>query len=47
MTLADSAQLAYLRSIGAPLSPLVWTDVENGTRRTYISIRKRVCTGTR
>ncbi len=36
VTLADSAQLAYLRSIGAPLSPLVWTDVENGTRRTYI-----------
>lgn len=36
VTLADDAQLAYLRSIGAPLSPLVWTDVENGTRRTYI-----------
>ncbi|WGS48956.1 phospholipase D family protein [Paraburkholderia sp. D15] len=36
VTLADSAQLAYLRSIGAPLSPLVWTDVENGQRRTYI-----------
>nr|WP_038458600.1 phospholipase D family protein [Paraburkholderia xenovorans] len=36
VTLADGAQLAYLRSIGAPLSPLVWTDVENGTRRTYI-----------
>ncbi|MGF6975050.1 putative cardiolipin synthase [Paraburkholderia sp. JPY465] len=36
VTLADSAQLAYLRSIGAPLSPLVWTDVENGETRTYI-----------
>ncbi|RAS38191.1 putative cardiolipin synthase [Paraburkholderia bryophila] len=36
VTLADAAQLAYLRSIGAPLSPLVWTDVENGQRRTYI-----------
>jgi putative cardiolipin synthase len=36
VTLADDAQLAYLRSIGAPLSPLVWTDVENGVRRTYI-----------
>ena len=36
VTLADGAQLAYLRSIGAPLSPLVWTDVEDGTRRTYI-----------
>jgi putative cardiolipin synthase len=36
LTLADDAQLAYLRSIGAPLSPLVWTDVENGARRTYI-----------
>ncbi|WP_166679147.1 phospholipase D family protein [Paraburkholderia sp. BL6665CI2N2] len=36
VTLADDAQLAYLRSIGAPLSPLVWTDVENGARRTYI-----------
>lgn len=36
VTLADPAQLAYLRSIGAPLSPLVWTDVEDGTRRTYI-----------
>ncbi|CAE6781903.1 phospholipase D family protein [Paraburkholderia aspalathi] len=36
VTLADAAQLAYLRSIGAPLSPLVWTDVEDGTRRTYI-----------
>jgi putative cardiolipin synthase len=36
VTLADGAQLAYLRSIGAPLSPLVWTDVENGARRTYI-----------
>ncbi|WP_211613665.1 phospholipase D family protein [Paraburkholderia haematera] len=36
VTLADPAQLAYLRSIGAPLSPLVWTDVENGARRTYI-----------
>ncbi|XUW87623.1 phospholipase D family protein [Burkholderia sp. M6-3] len=36
VTLADDAQLAYLRSIGAPLSPLVWTDVEDGTRRTYI-----------
>ncbi|KAA1003916.1 phospholipase D family protein [Paraburkholderia panacisoli] len=36
VTLADDAQLAYLRSIGAPLSPLVWSDVENGTRRTYI-----------
>lgn len=36
VTLADPAQLAYLRSIGAPLSPLVWTDVENGQTRTYI-----------
>ncbi|CAB3804132.1 Cardiolipin synthase C [Paraburkholderia ultramafica] len=36
VTLADEAQLAYLRSIGAPLSPLVWADVENGMRRTYI-----------
>ncbi|WP_197740235.1 phospholipase D family protein [Paraburkholderia dioscoreae] len=36
VTLADEAQLAYLRSIGAPLSPLVWTDVEDGMRRTYI-----------
>ncbi|HEY4296122.1 MAG TPA: phospholipase D family protein [Paraburkholderia sp.] len=36
VTLADDAQLAYLRSIGAPLSPLVWTDVEDGQRRTYI-----------
>jgi putative cardiolipin synthase len=36
VTLADPAQFAYLRSIGAPLSPLVWTDVENGTPRTYI-----------
>ncbi len=36
VTLADDAQLAYLRSIGAPLSPLVWTDVENGVRRTHI-----------
>ncbi|MGE8162331.1 phospholipase D family protein [Paraburkholderia sp. NPDC080076] len=36
VTLADEAQFAYLRSIGAPLSPLVWTDVENGMRRTYI-----------
>ncbi|HEY2025157.1 phospholipase D-like domain-containing protein, partial [Paraburkholderia sp.] len=36
VTLADQAQLAYLRSIGAPLSPLVWTDVENGQQRTYI-----------
>ncbi|WP_368620907.1 phospholipase D family protein [Paraburkholderia sp. BR13444] len=36
VTLADSAQLAYLRSIGAPPSPLVWTDVENGETRTYI-----------
>ncbi|HEX7913409.1 MAG TPA: phospholipase D family protein [Paraburkholderia sp.] len=36
VTLADEAQFAYLRSIGAPRSPLVWTDVENGTRRTYI-----------
>ncbi|WP_082902739.1 phospholipase D family protein [Paraburkholderia ginsengiterrae] len=36
VTLADAAQFAYLRSIGAPPSPLVWTDVENGTRRTYI-----------
>ncbi|WP_051361646.1 phospholipase D family protein [Burkholderia sp. WSM2230] len=36
VTLADDAQLAYLRSIGAPLSPLVWTDVENGAPRTYI-----------
>jgi putative cardiolipin synthase len=36
VTLADAAQLGYLRSIGAPLSPLVWTDVEDGTRRTYI-----------
>jgi putative cardiolipin synthase len=36
VTLADDAHLAYLRSIGAPLSPLVWSDVENGTRRTYI-----------
>ncbi|HYS62856.1 MAG TPA: phospholipase D-like domain-containing protein, partial [Paraburkholderia sp.] len=36
VTLADNAQFAYLRSIGAPLSPLVWTDVENGARRTYI-----------
>ena len=36
VTLADDAQLAYLRSIGAPLSPLVWTDVEDGKRRTYI-----------
>jgi putative cardiolipin synthase len=36
VTLADPAQLAYLRSIGAPLSPLVWTDVEDGARRTYI-----------
>jgi len=36
VTLADDAQLAYLRSIGAPLSPLVWSDVEDGTRRTYI-----------
>ena len=37
VTLADDAQLGYLRSIGAPLSPLVWTDVdEHGTPRTYI-----------
>lgn len=36
VTLADAAQIAYLRSIGAPLSPLVWTDVEDGRRRTYI-----------
>jgi putative cardiolipin synthase len=36
VTLADDAQLAYLRSIGAPLSPLVWRDVENGAPRTYI-----------
>ena len=36
VTLADPAQLSYLRSIGAPLSPLVWTDVEDGARRTYI-----------
>ncbi|MFM0736722.1 phospholipase D family protein [Paraburkholderia xenovorans] len=36
VTLADSTQIAYLRSIGAPLSPLVWTDVENGLPRTYI-----------
>jgi putative cardiolipin synthase len=36
VTLADENQLAYLRSIGAPLSPLVWTDVDNGSRRTYI-----------
>ncbi|MFP3568924.1 phospholipase D family protein [Paraburkholderia sp. SIMBA_030] len=36
VTLADDAQLAYLRSIGAPLSRLVWTDVEDGARRTYI-----------
>ncbi|NML29515.1 phospholipase D family protein [Paraburkholderia antibiotica] len=36
VTLADPDQLAYLRSIGAPLSPLVWTDVENGEKRTYI-----------
>ncbi|MBW9107375.1 phospholipase D family protein [Paraburkholderia phenoliruptrix] len=36
VTLADDAQLAYLRSIGAPPSPLVWTDVEDGVRRTYI-----------
>jgi putative cardiolipin synthase len=36
VTLADDAQLAYLRSIGAPLSPLVWTDVDNGAPRTYI-----------
>ncbi|MGF6303535.1 putative cardiolipin synthase [Paraburkholderia sp. WC7.3g] len=36
VTLADATQLAYLRSIGAPLSPLVWTDVENGQTRTYI-----------
>nr|WP_083654844.1 phospholipase D family protein [Burkholderia sp. SRS-W-2-2016] len=36
VTLADANQLAYLRSIGAPLSPLVWTDVENGQKRTYI-----------
>lgn len=36
VTLADDAQQAYLRSIGAPPSPLVWTDVENGMRRTYI-----------
>jgi putative cardiolipin synthase len=36
VTLADQTQLAYLRSIGAPLSPLVWTDVENGEKRTYI-----------
>jgi len=36
VTLADSTQIAYLRSIGAPLSPLVWTDVENGQSRTYI-----------
>ncbi|SMG15549.1 phospholipase D family protein [Paraburkholderia susongensis] len=36
VTLADGAQLAYLRSIGAPLSPLVWTDVEDGQKHTYI-----------
>lgn len=36
VTLADDRQIAYLRSIGAPLSPLVWSDVENGRRRTYI-----------
>ncbi len=36
VTLADEAQLAYLGSIGAPLSPLAWTDAENGTRHTYI-----------
>ncbi|MDR6445929.1 putative cardiolipin synthase [Paraburkholderia terricola] len=36
VTLADDAQVAHLRSIGAPSSPLVWTDVEKGTRRTYI-----------
>ena len=36
VTLADDTQFAYLRSIGAPLSPLMWSDVENGTRRTYI-----------
>ncbi|WP_345889930.1 phospholipase D family protein [Paraburkholderia sp. Cy-641] len=36
VTLADPTQLAYLRSIGAPRSPLVWTDVEVGRPRTYI-----------
>ncbi|NIF56563.1 phospholipase D family protein [Burkholderia sp. Ax-1724] len=36
VTLADPTQLAYLRSIGAPRSPLVWTDVEDGRPRTYI-----------
>ena len=36
MTLADDAQVAHLRSIGAPSSPLVWTDIEKGARRTYI-----------
>ena len=36
VTLADEAQLTYLRSIGAPPSLLVWTDVENGARRSYI-----------
>ncbi|SIT40120.1 conserved hypothetical protein [Paraburkholderia ribeironis] len=36
VTLADDAQLPYLRSIGAPLSPLVWNDVENGVPRQYI-----------
>ena len=42
------AQLADLRSIGAPLSPLVWTDVEERRRAApTTSIRKRACTGTR
>ncbi|MGF6568442.1 putative cardiolipin synthase [Paraburkholderia sp. GAS333] len=36
VTLADDAQLAYLHSIGAPPSPLVWTDTEDGISRTYI-----------
>ncbi|WP_442955519.1 phospholipase D family protein [Paraburkholderia sp. MPAMCS5] len=36
VTLADRAQLAYLHSVGAPLSPLVWSDVEDGAPRRYI-----------
>jgi putative cardiolipin synthase len=35
VTLATPAQLAGLSYIGAPQSQLEWTDVENGTQRTY------------
>ena len=46
--LASQEVLAQLRSIGSPLSPLVWTDARRtaASSRTT-SIRKRASTGTR